>query len=162
MPKLTQSFDELQSMMDDLETKAGASAYLSSPSTVTTTVAGDWYPVAGTFANDFENFEFDTDRIKYIGDEDYQFEIDWHSSMASNTPTTTFHNAVKVNSTVLFAQKMGGLLKQNEYGPCSGTTIVTLTKNDGIQLVTQSDKAGAILSFEHFNATINKFYETRV
>jgi len=163
MGVLTQTTAELQQILDDVQGKAGASAYLSAPSSVETTVAGSWYPIAGTFTNAFEDFEFDTDHIKYIGDEDYVFEIDWHASLTTDTSTTTFHIAIKHNTTVLDAQQMGAMLKNtNQYVPCSGTSVIELTKNDEIQLVCSSDKTEANLSFEHFNATINKFYQSRV
>jgi len=162
MGTLTQTLAQVQNLLDDIETKAGVSAYLTTPATTTTTVADTWYPIAGTFQNDFDGFVFDTDHIKYMGSVDQEFEIDWHVSAKSDTNATTPHIAIKINGTVLSDEKMGAYQKTSgEVIAFSGTTKVTLSTNDEVQLVCQSDKAGAVLTFDHFNTTINKFFAAR-
>ncbi len=154
---------EVNALLTDLDTKAGVYAYLSAPANTTTTAAATWYPIAGTFVNDFENFIFDTDHIEYSGTVDQEFEIDWHVSLKTDTIGTTCHVTANLNGSPVAGGIMGTTMKETgeEYA-FSGTMMVTLSTNDEIQLVLSSDKVGAVITVEHLTTTINKFHATRV
>lgn len=152
----------LEQIRQDARVKNGVYAYLSASANTTTTLADTWYPLQGTFVNDFDNFELDTDKIKYIGTNDYEFEIDWHCTMSSDTNGTTPYVTIKKNSTEYDAQKMGTYLKTaNEPMSFSGTAKVMLSTDDTVQLIVESDKAGAVLTTCNFTTTIKQFYISR-
>jgi hypothetical protein len=153
---------QVANLLEDLNTKSGVYASLDAATNTTTTDAGTWYPLAGAFTNDFDNFSFVTDHIEYDGDNDYEFEIDWQCSQSSDTATTVAHVTVKINTTVYTESQMGTLLKNvNQPYAYAGTLKVMLTKGDEIQIVVSSDKAGAVLTTHHFTTSMNKFYEKR-
>ena len=158
---LKRTGSKLDELLDDLSSKSSTFAYLSASADTTITTPIDWYAIQGTFINDFEDFELDTDKIKYTGDEKYKFEIDWHAKLASDTVATKINITVSVNGTPVETSKMGAYLKTaDEPIAVSGTEIVTLEKNDTVQLVVQADKA-CDLTFGFFVTGINKFIMTR-
>jgi len=72
--------------------KSSASGYLTTPTETTTTVAGTYYPIAGTFVNTIlDNFEVGVDKLIYKGTETRQFKALLNVSVSSdisNTDTT--------------------------------------------------------------------------
>jgi len=141
-----------------LQAKASAYAYLNSSSSVTCTVSGTYYPIAGTFTNDFVNFIFDTDHIEYTGTLTQKFEIDWHASLSAESNGTTVHVTVAKNGTNQTAQRMGVYCKTaGETFTVSGTIVLELEEDDEIQLVVSSDDAGGDITFAHFTTTIARF-----
>lgn len=153
----------LQTLIDDTSNQAHATASLDASSNTTMTNATDWYLIQGAFTNDFEDFELDTDKIKYIGTETYSFEIDWHAKLASDTVAATVNITVSINGTPTESNKQGIYLKTaGEPGAVSGTEVVELSTNDTIQLVIQTDKAGSVITVGQFNTTCTKYFPTRV
>ena len=158
MGTLTQTTEELQIILDDASEENYAFAYLNASADTTITTGMAWYPILGTFTNSFSNFELDTDKIKYIGNHDHIFEIDWSAKAASDTVSATFNVTVSINGTPVESSKMGGFAKTaGEPISFSGTDVVELSPNDTVQLVIQSDKAGSVITVYQFVTTITKF-----
>lgn len=158
MAQLTYTSAVIDDLLEDLNDKSSVYAYLSASATTTTTAATTWYPIQGTFVNDFVNFELDTDKIKYIGTNSYKFEIDWSIKLASDTANTTLNVTVAINGTPTEETKMGLFLKTaGDAYTFSGTQVITLDTNDTVQLIVQSDKSGAVLTVGQLVTTLNKF-----
>jgi len=141
--------------------KYGVYACLDAPTATNTTTASQWYPIAGAFTNDpINGFSLNADKIQYDGVPSQYFEIDWQSSIQSNTATNIIHVAVKRNDEVLEICKMGGLAKFiNEPIAVAGTVVVYLESNDTVQLVIQSSQPNSTITVNHFTTTIRKFYD---
>jgi len=133
--------------------------------TVTTiTVAGTYYPIEGTFTNSpVEGFSGGTvyaPSIKYDGALTQYFEIDWHATVISDSNGATIHVGIKKNGTLLTASIMGTYMKfAGEVQTLSGTTVVELSTDDEIQLVTTSDGNGDETEFDHFTTTMTEFFD---
>ena len=148
---------EVDEYLEDVIDQSSVYSYLSSSSTTTISVAETWYAVQGSFVNDFTNFELDTDKIKYIGDNDYKFEIDWCAKIAHSVVSSTVNVTISINGIPIETAKMGTFAKTaGEPVSFSGSEVVTLTKDDTIQIVVQSDKAGTV-TFGNFVTSLNKF-----
>jgi len=146
------------SELSALQAQASVYAYLNSSSSVTCTTSGTYYPIAGTFTNDFVNFIFDTDHIEYTGTVTQKFEIDWHASLSAESNGTTVQVTVAKNGTNQTAQRMGVYCKTaGETFTVSGTIVLELAEDDEVQLVVSSDDAGGDITFAHFTTTIARF-----
>lgn len=137
----------------------GVFAYLTAEAGTTITTAGTWYTILGTFTNTpFENFSIAADKIMYAGPKQYM-EVDWSCSMSGDSPITTAHVTVKINSTVYDAQQMGTrLTTANIPYAVSGTLVVELDTDDTVQLVTTADGNGDVITFQHFVTSIRPFF----
>ena len=162
---MTMTNTEVNNLLEDINDASQANAYLSASAdtTITTGGAGNWYPVQGTFVNDFTNFELDTDKIKYIGTETYEFEVDMHAKFATDKTSETTNITLKHDGVACENCKMGAYLKTaDEPMNVSSTHIVTLEPNDTLQIVVQSDEAGAVLTFGQFVLTATKYTLPRI
>lgn len=148
---------EVDNLLEDLQDKSSVYSYLTESADTAIAVAETWYAIQGVFENEFENFELDTDKIKYTGDQDYKFEIDWHAKLAHSANSATINITISVNSVPVETVKMGGFAKTiGEPIQLSGTEIVTLSKNDTVQLIIESDKTGTV-TIGNFVTSLNKF-----
>ena len=150
--------EEIDQAVEDALEENYTFAYLSASADTTITTAATWYAIQGTFVNQFANFEIDTDKIKYTGTHDHMFEIDWHAKVASDTTRATINITVSINGTPVDSSKMGAFAPTaGEPVAVSGTEVVTLSQNDTVQLVIQSDKAGSDITIGQFVTSITKF-----
>jgi hypothetical protein len=145
----------------DTDRKIGACGYVSTPAATTVTTAGTYYPIAGTFTNPcMEQFQAVADpAIQYIGDQTLDFEIDWHAAVSCDNSTRHVTMGIKKNADVVASSLMGTTLKTagDEYS-LSGTCVVSLAKNDKIQLILTSDNDGDEVTANHYTTTIRPFY----
>ena len=157
---MTMTNTEVQNLLDDVDDASQARAHLSAAAitTITTGGAGNWDPVLGTFVNDFTNFELDTDKIKYIGTETYEFEVDMHAKYATDKTGETTNITIKHDGVACENCKMGAFAKTaGEAVNISTTHIVTLETNDTLQIVVQSGTTGAEITFGQFVLTCTKY-----
>lgn len=144
--------------------KVGVFAYLGTPTATTTTLAGTYYPIQGTFTNSpsecFGAATTYTPGIKYECETTQYLEIDWHASVGSDAGNTTvtcgvYKNGVLEASSVMstFAKNLGQIYAM------SGTTVIELAQNDEVQLVVKSDQAGAQVTFNNYTTSISEFFD---
>lgn len=145
--------------------KSGVYAYLGTETHTTTTTAGTYYPVAGTFINaPIENFTaVDTPGIRYDGTPSQYFEIDWHCTFEVDTASKTVTVGVAINETVIVASTQSMYCRYANDSAhssvhLSGTYVVELATNDEVQLVVASDYDGLTVSFDTFNVSIRPFF----
>ncbi len=145
----------------DCDLKIGACGYISTPAATTVTTAATYYPIAGTFTNScMEQFSAVADpAIQYDGNATLDFEIDWHAAISCNNSTRHISLGIKKNADIQAGSIMGTLCKTSgeEYS-LSGTCVVSLAKNDKIQLVLTSDNNGDEVTAQHYTTTIRPFY----
>lgn len=135
--------------------------YVSTPAVTTITVAGTYYPVAGTFTNAVNQFSAATvvtPGIKYDGADTQDFEIDIHAEVTANFANTDVTIAVYKNGALISGSAITTECRAaaSPYS-LSSTVVVSLATNDEIQLVTTSDGSGDQLTFVNFQATIHPF-----
>ncbi len=137
----------------------GVFAFVPSPIITTCTDADTWYPIAGTFTNDFTGaFEFDTDHIKYTGPLTRDFEIDAHIVTKGSANGIVAHFGIYLNGVIVDGSIMGTFMKTAaEPFPTSGTSVVELAADDEIQLMVMSDGAGDVITVEHLTTTIRSY-----
>lgn len=143
--------------------KRGVYAFLTSETDTTVTTGGTFQAIAGTFTNEvIEGFHLDTDKLMYDGEDDIQFEIDWHASFSSEDAGRTIHFGINHNSETLTSTSSGvvGTYAKNadQVYSVSGTRVVTLNSGDTIQLQLTSDTDSDVVSVVHFTTTMTKFF----
>ncbi len=145
--------------LDAIMPPAGVFAYLSTPTTTTTTLADTWYPMAGAFVNDpMIGFVFDTDHIKYTGTVTRHFEVDGHVVTIGDGNGIIVHFGVFINGVIHAPSVMGTYMKNlSQPYATSGTSVPELSENDEIQLVIMSNSAGAVITIEHLTTTMRPF-----
>ena len=150
---------EFKDALDLVSPFDGVFAYFSAPSSVTTTLADTWYPIYGTFINDFiGNFSLDGDHILYSGAMTRKFEIDGHIVTKGDGNGITAHFGILKNGVVLPGSIMGNYMKTlNEPFQASGTSVAEFEAGDEIQLGIMSDDAGAVITVEHLTTTMRSF-----
>ena len=140
--------------------KSGAFAYVSTPAATTTTVAGDWYRLAGTFTNEIlEDFNITSDKLTYIGEETQLFQIIVMATFQSNTVNTTvtlglFKNGVLEEN----SQMATKVVQTTDTKALALVDAVSLAKDDNIEIKIKSDKAGAEVTATHVTTSAQKFY----
>jgi hypothetical protein len=145
------------------EVKTGVFAFLSAPANTTVTTGGTYYPIAGTFTNDpLENFGAGTvytPSIKYEGNLNTSFEIDYNATFRTTSSNETVSFGIKKNGVLLAGSVMGNVAKTaaTDYA-VSGTVVTTLTKDDEIQLVITAETDGEVVSVQNFTTTIRPFF----
>lgn len=144
--------------------KCGVYAYISSPTNTTITTAATYYPISGTFTNSpIEGFSAATTYtpgIKYNEFKTQYFEIDWHSSLVSDTSNVTVSLGIKKNGVLISGSVMSQYCKNaSQIYTLSGTCVVELAENDEIQLVITSDSNGNVVTIENYTTTISEFFD---
>ena len=137
----------------------GLFAALSAPTLTTIADANVFYPIEGTFSNEpATGFEGTADpAIKYIGENTIYFEIDAHATISAAVNGTTVQCGIKKNGTLQTASVVSAFCKtSSELYNISGTMVVSLAKNDSIQLVVATDN-GQNVTFQNITATIRPF-----
>jgi len=146
----------LQSLKISLE-KSSVFGTLDTATPTTTTAAGTWYPIAGTFTNSpLENFELNVDKLKYKGTETRTFKIILNVSASTDTAATTVDIGIGIDGAdpserlvtdrlIKLTTDIGSWVTQGE---------VTLSTNQEVQLMVLSDKAGAEIEFTKVQANI--------
>lgn len=142
--------------------RARTYAYLTTPADTTCTLANTFYPIVGTFENDpMVDFDVSVGKLRYIGNRDQSFELDWAVSLSNDALNETVHIGISINGNVLdITEKsvMGLFIKYaGENVTLSGTVVETLSKNDTIELQISSSGTGDVITIDHFTTTIRRF-----
>lgn len=139
-------------------THTGAYAYISTPAVTTTTEAGTYYRLEGTFTNEISNgFSIVGDKLTYSG-QTQLFEIKVCASFQSDT----------VNTEITMALYKSGVLQTNSLMTVEvdATTdihnialidVIELADEDNIEIRIKSDKAGAEITAVTGNTSANVF-----
>lgn len=95
--------------------------------------------------------------LKYIGEQTFLFEVDWHSSISSNSNNTTvyfslFKNGVAVNG----SENETFCKNNNQIYNLSSTAVIELSKNDEVQFKIKSDSLITV-NIKRKNASIRRF-----
>lgn len=141
---------------------SGAFGYATEPAVVTCTLADTFYPILGAFSIDpLQDFTGDDTpgKVIYDGEKELYFEVDWHCTAKANKNTTVIGVGIFKNGVVFEPSNMEHLLKvAGEPQSFSGTTVVKLSKGDSIQMSVKSDTDGDIITFNHFVASVARFF----
>lgn len=119
-------------------------AYITTPVATTTTVAGTYYKLEGTFNNSvIEGFAIETDILTYKGDPG-NFIIMYAGTFSSNTVQTVVTLGLFKNGTLVTGTGRDVLIKLTDDLPeIAAFTVVNLQEGDTLQLRIKSDQAGA-------------------
>lgn len=141
--------------------KAGVFACLSTPASVTATVADTWYPIPGTFTNNpMEGFSLAADSIQYDLDTPRYFMVTMHCSVESDIASTQFYIGIKVNGVIQSCSIMNTFAKNaNEAYNLSSVYVLELEDGDQVQLVGKCDQAGAVITVDAFTTSIKEFFD---
>lgn len=137
----------------------GVFAYLPNPTNTTTVLAATYYPIAGPFTNTvLEEFTLGVDYIEFSNGETVHVKIDYSGTFSSDTNNTAITVGVKLNGGIVAGSVGVVVIKAaGDSGSVSGTVVVEITTGDQIQLVLQSDQAGAVITASTFTTSLNRF-----
>lgn len=135
-------------------TKSVAFAYISTPAGTTTTVAGDWYRLEGTFTNEqLRGFSIVSNKLQY-GGQTQCFQITILGTFESDTAGTTLTVGIYKNGVLESNSQMKVYLKYAaepvNVGLCD---IMQLSDTNNIEIRVKSDKAGAIITASTFTTS---------
>ena len=141
--------------------RSGVFACLSSPASVTTTLADTWYAVPGTFTNSpMEGFSLAADSIQYDGDIARYYKVVMCCSVESDTASTLFYIGIKVNGVIQPCSVMSTFAKNaNEIYNLSSVCVFELENGDQVQLVGKCNQAGAVITVDGFTTSIREFFD---
>ena len=125
------------------------------------TLANTWYPVAGAFTNSpLEGFTFDTDRITYRGTKTKTFIVTGAIATSGSNPNLTISYAISVNGTV-FTRGITSAFCASAGNPynLAGITVVELSENDYVQIVTQCDVGNRTVTTGQLMVQISEFFD---
>lgn len=124
-----------------------ASAYVSSSDSVTTTVAGTYYRLAGTFTNAVLNgFAIESDKLTLKG-QPSNILVAFCGSLSSDTISTEMSVGIKVNGTLRTGSVMTvDAAATTNTVAISLTDVIAMDTDDNIEIVVKSDKAGAAIT----------------
>lgn len=137
----------------------GVFAYLPNPTNTTTTLAATYYPIAGPFTNTvIEKFSLGIDYIEFTNHETVYVKIVYSGTFQSDTNNTEITTAVKLNGAVITGSQSSFKLKAaGDSGSVSAVVVVEITTGDQIQLVLQSNQAGAVITAVNYTTALNRF-----
>lgn len=125
-----------------------ASAYLSTPTPTTTTLANTYYPIQGVFTNNLKGFSVGTTGIVCDFTENKRLKALLSVSVQSDTSTTTVTITVTKGGVVQTGYEASRLLKlTSDVGAWIVPVDFNCTSPDELILEVKSDKAGAVLTF---------------
>ena len=138
----------------------GVYAYLSTPSTTTTTNAGQYYYMTGTFTNEvMYNFAIVSDTLTYQGNITTCFEIILNGSFSSDTPNTEITIGLFKNGAIQANSEMTVEVNQTtDIVQISTCDVLELTNGDRISIWIKSDKAGAKIDNVKFTTSLKLFH----
>jgi hypothetical protein len=171
----TDSLFELKNAADDvvalitaegdiIGAKYGLFGYLPAPVDTTITTAETYTPVLGTFTlSVIEGFGLATVNppgTKYLGNRDKHFKLDWYCSVSANVASTTVRVGVKKNTVLIPGSVTSSFCKNaDDAYSLSGCCVISLSKDDEIQLVATSDGDGDVITFIHANKIATEFFD---
>ena len=124
---------------------ARVGAYITASGVTTTTSAGTYYFLQGTFTNICTaSFGFTGDTLQYQNGDYRYLAGDYHFTLSSNQNNTTATMAIYLNNAAIPISVQSELLKANgEKYNISGDILVKVMSNDKIKIMITSDVAGA-------------------
>ena len=139
--------------------RTGVYAYVSTPQNTTTTVAGTYYRLAGTFTNEIlEGFFIDVDTLTYQGQKGC-FEIQVSASFITDTNNTEITLALFKNGVLQANSIMTGEIDATtDKMPLSLVDVIELEEDDTIEIKVASDKAGAVIQAITLNTSAHTFH----
>lgn len=138
--------------------KIGVYSVLSATDDTTCTTADTYYTIEGTLTNSpMNNFEFDTDKLKYKGVATLYFEVDYHASVTMSTGAALINMGIKKTGVLEDSSVITSDVDTTN-SIISGTCVIELDTDDTIQMVVSSDTDADVITFDNLMVKIRPFY----
>jgi len=156
--KINANDAELDTRLESIEEKVGASAYIRGGS-VTCTLADTYYPITGAFTNkELSAFTLGTNLLNYTGLQTLVVEIATYISTQSSKNGAILTFAILKNGVEIPGSDVSREFATGTTGSMATATTEELSTGDTIQIVVKSTIAANNVTLLDINSTLKRFY----